>query len=42
MPKAIPGKPGINTEYVLYSMSDSNPTLARYDFKSDNSKWTLR
>ena len=42
MPKAIPGQSGINTEYVLYSMSDSNPTLAKYDFKSDNSKWNLR
>lgn len=42
MPKVIPGKAGINTEYVLYSMSDSNPTLAKYDFKSDNSKWNFK
>ena len=42
MPKAIPGKEGINTEYVLYSIGDSTPTLAKYDFSSDNSKWNLR
>ena len=38
MPKAIPGKSGINTKFVLYSIADSTPTLAEYDFKSDNSK----
>ena len=42
MPKVIPGKEGINTKYCLYSVSDSNPTLAKYDFHSDNSKWNLR
>ena len=42
MPKAIPGKEGINTEYVLYSIGDSTPTLAKYDFKSDNSKWRFK
>lgn len=42
MPKAIPGKKGVNTEYVLYSIADSTPTLAKYDFNSDNSKWNFR
>ena len=42
MPKAIPGMEGLNTRYVLYSLSDSNPTLAEYDFDSDNSKWNFR
>ncbi|NPD91022.1 family 43 glycosylhydrolase [Xylanibacter muris] len=41
MPKAIPGKEGLNTEYVLYSIGDSTPTLAPYDFDNDNSKWTF-
>ncbi len=42
MPKAIPGQQGLNTRYVLYSAGDSTPTLAVYDFNSDNSKWTFR
>lgn len=42
MPKQIPGKEGINTKYCIYSQSDSNPTLAKYDFHSDNSKWNFR
>ena len=42
MPKAIPGIPGTNTRYCLYSAADSTPTLAEYDFKSDNSKWNLK
>ena len=42
LPKQIPGQPGINTRYVLYSAGDSTPTLAEYDFKSDNSKWNFR
>ena len=42
MPKAIPGRPGINTKFVLYSIADSTPTLAEYDFKSDNSKWNFK
>ena len=42
MPKQIPGKEGTNTKYVLYSAGDSTPTLAEYDFKSDNSKWNFR
>jgi len=42
MPKQIPGQPGVNTRYVLYSAADSTPTLAEYDFSSDNSKWNLK
>lgn len=42
MPKAIPGQDGLNTKYVLYSIADSTPTLAEYDFNSDNSKWNFR
>ena len=42
MPKVIPGKEGINTTYCLYSAADSTPTLAKYDFSSDNSKWNFR
>ena len=42
MPKTIPGREGLNTRYVLYSAGDSTPTLAEYDFQSDNSKWNLR
>ena len=39
---AIPGQPGKNQKYCLYSAGDSTPTLAEYDFKSDNSKWNLK
>jgi arabinan endo-1,5-alpha-L-arabinosidase len=42
MPKHIPGQEGINTRYVIYSAADSTPTLAEYDFGSDNSKWNFR
>lgn len=42
MPKQIPGMEGNNTKYVLYSIGDSTPTLAEYDFHSDNSKWNFR
>ena len=42
MPKQIPGQPGVNTRYVLYSAADSTPTLAEYDFSTDNSKWNLK
>ena len=42
MPKAIPGIEGVNTTYCLYSAGDSTPTLAKYDFCSDNSKWNFR
>ena len=41
MPKHIPGTDGLNTCYCLYSAGDSTPTLAKYDFNSDNSKWKL-
>jgi arabinan endo-1,5-alpha-L-arabinosidase len=42
MPKRIPGQEGVNTRYVIYSAADSTPTLAEYDFQSDNSKWNLK
>ena len=42
MPKAIPGQNGLNTRYCLYSVADSTPTLAPYDFSTDNSKWNFR
>ena len=42
MPKAIPGQEGLNTRFVLYSIADSTPTLAPYDFSTDNSKWNFR
>lgn len=42
MPKRIPGTEGINTRLCLYSAADSTPTLAEYDFQSDNSKWKMR
>lgn len=42
MPKQIPGTDGINTRYCLYSVGDCTPTLARWDFNSDNSKWNFR
>ncbi len=42
MPKVIPGREGLNTHICLYSAGDSTPTLAEYDFNSDNSKWNFR
>ena len=42
MPKQIPGTEGINTNYVLYSAGDSTPTLASWDFNTDNAKWQLK
>ena len=42
MPFGIPGQDGFNTKYCLYSAGDSTPTLAEYDFSSDNSKWNFR
>ena len=42
MPKRIPGETAVNTRYVLYSAADSTPTLAEYDYQSDNSKWNFR
>ena len=41
MPFAIPGQKGFNKTYCLYSAGDSTPTLAEYDFNSDNSKWNF-
>ena len=41
MPYVIPGQ-GKNQKYCLYSAGDSTPTLAEYDFSSDNSKWNFR
>ena len=42
MPKRIPGHQELNKNYVIYSAADSTPTLAVYDFQSDNSKWNIR
>ena len=42
MPTVIPGMEGINKMFCLYSIADSTPTLAEYDFQSDNSKWDFR
>ena len=42
MPYVIPGQQGKNKKYCLYSAGDSTPTLAEYDFQSDNSKWNFR
>ena len=42
MPKVVPGIDGLNKRYCLYSAGDSTPTLAEYDFSSDNSKWNFR
>ena len=42
MPYVIPGQEGKNQKYCLYSAGDSTPTLAEYNFQSDNSKWNLR
>ena len=42
MPKRVPGQEQLNTRYCVYSAADSTPTLAEYNFQSDNSKWNLR
>ena len=39
MPKAIPG---CDERLCLYSVADSTPTLAKFDFHSDNAKWDLK
>jgi arabinan endo-1,5-alpha-L-arabinosidase len=39
MPKLIPGS---KKQLVLVSSGDSNPTLAEFDFNSDNSKWNFK
>ncbi len=38
-PKAIPGT---TEKLCLISIADSTPTLGKFDFNSDNSKWMLR
>lgn len=38
MPKKVPGT---DKELVLVSVGDSTPTLAAFDFNSDNSKWNF-
>ena len=42
MPFAIPGQKEHNTKYCIYSAGDSTPTLAEFDFNSDNSKWNFK
>jgi arabinan endo-1,5-alpha-L-arabinosidase len=42
MPKHIPGGEEENHTYVLYSAGDSTPTLAPWDFESDNAKWAFK
>ena len=39
MPKAVPGT---QEKLALVSIGDSSPTLAAFDFQSDNSKWNLK
>ena len=39
MPKAIPG---CEERLCLYSVADSTPTLAKFDFGSDNAKWDIK
>jgi arabinan endo-1,5-alpha-L-arabinosidase len=39
MPKVIPNS---NKKLALVSSGDSTPTLAEFDFNSDNSKWNFK
>ncbi|MDE5996583.1 MAG: family 43 glycosylhydrolase [Muribaculaceae bacterium] len=39
MPKSIPG---CDEELALVSIADSTPSLGKFDFSSDNSKWNFR
>jgi arabinan endo-1,5-alpha-L-arabinosidase len=39
MPKLVPGS---GKKLALVSIGDSSPTLAEFDFNSDNSKWNFR
>ncbi len=39
MPKEVPNS---NEKYALFSSGDSTPTLAKFDMKSDNSKWSFK
>ena len=40
MPKAVPNNS--NKKLALASAGDSKPTLAEFDFASDNSKWNFK
>lgn len=39
MPKVVPG---LKEQLALVSIGDSTPTLAKFDFNSDNCKWNFR
>ncbi|MBN1926795.1 MAG: family 43 glycosylhydrolase [Prolixibacteraceae bacterium] len=39
MPKVVPNS---NEKLALVSIGDSTPTLAKFDFNSDNSKWNFK
>jgi arabinan endo-1,5-alpha-L-arabinosidase len=39
MPKVVPNS---NKKLALVSSGDSTPTLAEFDFNSDNSKWNFK
>ena len=39
MPRAIPG---CSEKLCLYSVADSTPTLAKFDFNCDNAKWDIK
>ncbi|HPR30767.1 MAG TPA: RICIN domain-containing protein, partial [Prolixibacteraceae bacterium] len=39
MPKAVPNS---NEQFALVSIGDSTPTLAKFDWNSDNSKWNFK
>ena len=41
MPKAIPGCHHPE-KFCLYSVADSTPTLAKFDFNDDNAKWDIK
>lgn len=39
MPKSIPG---CEEQLALVAVADGTPSLAPFDYSSDNSKWTFR
>ena len=39
MPKVVPGT---DERLCLYSVADSTPTLAKFDFNNDNAKWDIK
>ena len=39
MPKVVPGT---GERLCLYSVADSTPTLAKFDFNNDNAKWDIK